>query len=788
MDLDTLFPAADGTTPLARIHGVRHLSPAGAIHLRTVLDALKPTAVLVEGPADATEQLIHLGHKDTKPPVAVLAYTQERPVRSILYPLAAYSPEWVALTWGLKNKALVRFIDLPAEVFLQLHQPEAVPENAEPQPPPSPDDPRPASDHTRAYLGDPFEDIARLAGEADHETWWERHFEHTPEPDAYVQQIFHFGHQLRQLRTLAPNDENLVREAYMRREIRHAIEVKGHKPDKVIVVCGAFHASALVREEHAMTDKELLKLPRAKCSLTLMPYSFVRLSSQSGYGAGNHAPGYYQRLYRSRERGHPEELAPVFLSELCREVRAQGQFRSAAEVIEAVRLATTLAALNDSPAPVLRDLRDAALTCIGRGEKEVIAKALQEIEIGTAIGRLPKGILRTAIQDDFYRLMDELKLEKYQTEKQQELELDLREDRYAKTPEGAFRDRNRSTFLHRLEVLGVGFGKKEDARQQAATWKEIWTLKWTPDCEIQLVENALQGESVEMATAIKLSQKLAATDRIDQAAQVVKEAVLCELADALENARRRLQALAVEETGFVALSHAVGELAEVISYGSVRQFDPEPLKPLLAQLFLRATLALKDACRCDDTAAREQVKPAILRLHDVVETGATANLVDGERWLNELDQVAFLDSLNAYLSGFVLSLILEGGAGRPRLGDEPLGLELQKRLSVGVPPDIAGNWIEGLMQHNRQGLFNREAVWRTLDDYVVALDDPGFRKALVPLRRALGQFESAEVARVCSLLVSFSAAGAAEIREVPNRKLDDKEAEALQDQLGGLEF
>src|SRR5262249_5471087 len=110
--------------PLCRIFGVRHLSPAAAHHLHTVLDDLRPTAVLVEGPADRTEQIKHLVHKDTRPPLALLAYTRERPVRSILYPLASYSPEWAALTWGVRNKADVRFIDLPASVFLQMHHGE----------------------------------------------------------------------------------------------------------------------------------------------------------------------------------------------------------------------------------------------------------------------------------------------------------------------------------------------------------------------------------------------------------------------------------------------------------------------------------------------------------------------------------------------------------------------------------------------------------------------------------------------------------------------------------------
>lgn len=82
-DLALTFPDTQATSsePLAHIFGVRHLSPAAGHHLQQVLDALEPTAVLVEGPADANEQLKHLVHKDTRPPIALLAYTQQRPVR-----------------------------------------------------------------------------------------------------------------------------------------------------------------------------------------------------------------------------------------------------------------------------------------------------------------------------------------------------------------------------------------------------------------------------------------------------------------------------------------------------------------------------------------------------------------------------------------------------------------------------------------------------------------------------------------------------------------------------------
>lgn len=59
------------------IFGVRHLSPGGAKHLLEYLDQLQPTAVLIEGPSDASDEIRHLTHKVTKPPVAILAFTDE---------------------------------------------------------------------------------------------------------------------------------------------------------------------------------------------------------------------------------------------------------------------------------------------------------------------------------------------------------------------------------------------------------------------------------------------------------------------------------------------------------------------------------------------------------------------------------------------------------------------------------------------------------------------------------------------------------------------------------------
>src|SRR4030095_5466142 len=93
-------------------------------HLRATLDAIRPKVVLIEGLADAAALVPDLTRSGTKPPVAILAYTDSVPVRTLVYPLASYSPEYQALLWVKENKARVEFIDLPSDIFLGLQDVE----------------------------------------------------------------------------------------------------------------------------------------------------------------------------------------------------------------------------------------------------------------------------------------------------------------------------------------------------------------------------------------------------------------------------------------------------------------------------------------------------------------------------------------------------------------------------------------------------------------------------------------------------------------------------------------
>jgi len=732
------------------IFGVRHLSPAGAWHLRRALDEQRPKVVLIEGLADANDLIPHLVKSGTKPPVAILAYTSELPVRTIVYPLARYSPEYQAMLWAKENKARVEFIDLPSDVFLGLQ--EAMLEKTAKMA-------GETEEEQAADLAKPepkrsiYERLAEHAGEHDHETYWERRFEHNLNPQAYRKAIFEFGNALRE-EDDAPawRAENLVREAYMRKRIAEVL-AEGVAPEKILAVVGAFHAPVLNGEHSSMTDDEFASLRRRPSKLTLMPYSFLKLSSQSGYGAGNSAPAYHELVWEMLNADRQSELPMEYLGRVTRHLRDSGTHRSTAEVIEGVRLARTLAAMHDGSAPTLRDLQDAAVTLIGHGELSTISEALARVNVGTAIGELPAGVSKTSIQDDFDRLLKSLKLEKYRTTVAQEHSLDLRENRQVKTVEAAFLDLHRSSFFHRLKVLGIGFATFIPQRDGSTTWAEKWKLQWTPESEIALVEAVLLGETVELATAYKFKTMLEACTEIAGASNIVMNACECGMSTSMELARSRLQALAAVSSDLKAIAHAAFQLSQAVRYGDVRKFDPTPLLPLLEELFVQGSLALHDAANCDAKAAEDLT-------HSIEEMNRVSlehhGRVDGNLWIFSLDKLSKADDRNPLLSGYACAILLE----RAFVANEELAREVSRRLSPGVPADLGAGWFEGLAKRNRASLLARQALWEELAKYVQQLDDDQFKRAIVFLRRAFGSFNPQQKRHICENLGEFWGVGA----------------------------
>ncbi len=736
--------------------GIRHLSPAGAYYLKGFLDEKRPKLVLVEGPSDFGDMLSDMVRGETKPPIAVLAYTKEAPVRTVLYPFAEYSPEYQAIWWCHEHHVECRFMDLPSETFLAI--PECGMQEAE-------------GEEARVSV---YEQLDQKSGEDGHDTFWERVMEQAGSMEAYHVGANNFGANIRSLTEGKENDwaETVLREAYMRQQIRKAVDA-GMEPQDIVVVTGSYHVEGLKSWQDA--DEDLSGMPKVEANHTLMPYSYYRLSTRAGYGAGNKAPAYYALLWEGLNKGEPMYAVYSYLIRLAKYQREKGNPVSSASVIEAVRLAMSLAQLRGGTIASLRDLRDAAETCIGEGSVSNIILATADTEIGTAIGALPDGVSRTSIQEDFYRQLKDLKLEKYRDITAQDLMLDLRENRRVSSEKSAFIDLHRSFFLHRLRVIKVSFAQQQAVSQDNATWSEHWVVRWTPEAEIELVESALKGDTIDGAASFAMKERVENAGNMGDIALVIEDASCCGMEKAVSYATAALQRMAVDAASVEDLAKTAQRLSVVVQYGNIRRIDAKPLEPILQQLFYRACLILEQACVCDDAAS----KVIITAMEQLNSAELAHDFLDNAEWIKVLDNISERDDLNTKLSGFAAAILLERGS----MDTQQLRTEVSRRLSKGIPADLGAGWFEGLAMKNRYALIARLSLWESLNDYLDTLDDEEFKRALVFLRRAFADFSAAEKDQIAENLGEILGLNGQEVSEVVNAVLD----ESAQEMIEGLD-
>ena len=387
------------------------------------MEEKQPKLVLIEGPSDFDDMLKDMVRQETKPPIAILAYTKAAPVRTILYPFAEYSPEYQAVCWCHEKKTECHFIDLPSETFL------AIPEKVY----------LPGSEDTEGEEGriSVYHQLDEKSKEDGHETFWERVMEHVSDSQAYHQGANSFGTNLRELTEGVESDwaETVLRESYMRHQIKKCSRerncTRGYCSGDRFLSCGGL-------KKLEGRDRRFVRNAKDRCQpyfdavFVLSPFFKVRI------WCGNKAPAYYALLWEGFKQKEPQYAVLSYLSKIAAFQRGNGNPVSSASVIEAARLANALAQLRGGIVPVLRDLRDAALTCLGEGSFPAISLATADTEIGTAIGALPDGVSRTSIQEDFYRQLKDLKLEKYRDLTAQDLTLDLRENRRVSSEKAAF--------------------------------------------------------------------------------------------------------------------------------------------------------------------------------------------------------------------------------------------------------------------------------------------------------------------------------------------------------------
>jgi hypothetical protein len=709
------------------IFGIRHHGPGSARSLIHALEQLQPDAILVEGPPEAQPILSLLTHADMKPPVALLIYARDQLQQAVYYPFAVFSPEWQALHYGLTHNTPVRFIDLPQTHRLALSNPQPL------------------------YFQDPLKYLAEAAGFNDGERWWEYMVEHRRNSTDLFAGILEAMTALRQelneeLPQAAEFPNSLLeqqREAYMRQGIR-AAQAEGK--ESIAVVCGAWHAPALAQMPPTKADAALLKgLPKIKVEATWVPWTYGRLCSSSGYGAGIDSPGWYHHLWESSSRASnvlpsspqtsvfvtnakPQPSPSITINwvvNVARLLRSQDIDASSASVIEAVRLAESLAALRDCPLPGLPELNEAVQTVLCFGDPLPMKLIHEKLIVGERMGEVPNDTPMVPLQQDLLKQQKRLRLKAEASARQ--LDLDLRNAN----------DLERSQLLHRLLLLDIPWGSQQQTSGKG-TFREQWRLQWQPELAVTLIEASIWGETIEeAATAYTRNLAKQAID-LPTLTDLVDKALLANLIDAASYLMVRLQAEAAIATDIAHLMAALPPLANVLRYGNVRQIDTEIVKHVVDGLVARICVGLPFACSSLNDEAATDMYDRIVEVNSAIVLLQNSEMT--ESWQTVLVQMADRQGLHGLLAGRCCRILLDAGI----FTTESVGTRMGLALSTASEPTLAASWVEGFLKGSGLILFHDDRLWQVLDTWVTSLTDDTFTILLPLLRRTFSTFPAPE--------------------------------------------
>ncbi|MFH8804449.1 DUF5682 family protein [Streptomyces sp. NPDC017936] len=705
--------------------GIRHHGPGSARAVRRALEAARPRAVLIEGPPEADALIPLAADEGMRPPVALLAHAVDEPGRSAFWPMAEFSPEWVAIRWALEHGVPARFVDLPATHTLGWDRSE------------------PSVDDLRV---DPLAALAGAAGHDDPERWWEDAVEHRGaedrDPFAPFAAIEEAMEALRETYGDAGSDRDSVREAHMRLQVRAAQREAGD--GGVAVVCGAWHVPALRRRTTVAADRALLKgLPKVKADLTWVPWTYRRLARAGGYGAGIESPGWYGHLFAA-----PDRPVERWLAKVAGLLREEDRIVSSAHVIEAVRLAGTLAALRGRPLPGLSETTDAVRAVLCEGSDVPLALVHDRLVVGDVLGEVPAGAPAVPLQRDLDRLQRRLRLKPEAHER--EIDLDLRKEN----------DAERSRLLHRLRLLHVAWGEPAVSRGGTGTFRETWRLCWEPELSVRVAEAGVWGTTVLAAATAKAEADAVGARALADVTALAERCLLAGLPDALPTVMRVLADRAALDADVGHLAQALPALVRSLRYGDVRGTDTGALAEVAAGLVERVFVGLPPACAALDADAAEEMRGHVDAVHGTVglleealgpgtegdEGGGGEQGDEGvggtlrSRWRGVLRVLSERDAVPGVVRGRAVRLLLDEGQVESDEAARLMGLA----LSRGTPPGEAAAWIEGFVGGSGGGLLlvHDERLLGLVDGWLTGVPAEAFTDVLPLLRRTFSAYEA----------------------------------------------
>jgi hypothetical protein len=771
---------------------IRHHSPACAYHVRQVIQQVRPTDVLIEGPADANHLLDVLLDPQTVPPVAIFAYTRSGSSKSavktdpslsasLFYPFCEYSPEYVALRTAREVGAAASFIDLPSWGMAEPARPQAPKINGYAD--------RELSHHRFITA------LCKRTRTRSFDELWDSLFESTScqEPSSdFFSKVGTYGLLARENASgSAPSDEhNDRREAVMAGAIRQAEERGG----RVVVVVGAFHRAGLLKQL-AHPKKSTLPSPPKEHGIYVTLYGYEQLDRWNGYESGMPAPEFFHRVWKSFEQPIRESVTS-HLARLATAFRRQQESISTAHLISAVSHLEGLCRLRGHERPTLDDVRDSVrsawLKSPQEGEGGPLLTLLNKELVGSRVGQVAESAGRPPIVEDFYRSLKELGFigSKGVRELAQPKEVTLSIYR-----EG--RHRHKSAFLHRLVELGSAFARRikgPDFVQNVDVDRaqETWQLHWKPMVESSIMEASPLGATILEAATQHLLQRFSEKANPDArfAVEQLTSALVMNLGEWTDSLWEVVDQALTREASFSAACSGLAGLIHLKRYRTILEADRvSGLAGLIGRAFHRAIWlldTLPGLPPSDPQAplgkgpADDAVDSLILLRHAALAPGEDS--IDPSLFVESL--VTLVDRLNdqPLLEGAVLGILRRWD----RVEEEDLRRSMSDRAKPTSPPAALGDWVRGLIAVRRHALIEDTSLLPILHEQISQGSEEAFRHGLPHWRLAFARLSPGELQRLAEhvdrlALSSDSPPPTVPIDRAPGEQIDRQVAEVLQE-------
>ena len=698
------------------ILGIRHHGPGSAKNVKSFLENLKPDIVLVEGPPEADGLLQYANNPALVPPVAILAYQADNIQQSVYYPFAEFSPEWQAIQYAKRMNIHVRFMDLPLTHWFAIESTK----NKEPENDSTAieDNGVDANETTLQFHRNPLQHLADAAGFTNEERWWESMFEHRQNNEEVFTAITEAMQALRESNSSTIDDREQLREASMRKTIRQA---EKEMFQNIAVICGAWHVPALTNMPKAKEDNELLKnLPKVKIETTWIPWTYSRLSMFSGYGAGIESPGWYDHVWKN-----PADDGTLWMTKVAHLFRKNQMDTSVAHVIEAVRLAESLAALRHLSKVGLEELNEATLSVLCNGESILLALIKSELIVSNRIGSVPDDIPKPPLQVDIEKYQKRLRLPA--TADWKDYALDLRK-------EG---DLERSIFLHRLLLMGIEWGNKTQVNGKG-TFKEQWRLQWNPSFVVHIIEKGVWGNTLKEASNAWLIQKCNQETALQPIADMLKEVIPADLSDAAKAVAVRILDVAAATNDVIQLVGILPGLIEIMRYGNVRNTDAEMVRQIAESIITRVCIGLPAACCGINEETATTLTEDCVSISQCIKTLQEEDY--SKQWTNCLIKIAYQANAAPMMKGFATRQLFDAND----LPEADLDNLFYSNLSRSLPVAEVAAWIEGFLRSSGTLLLIDENLWQMVNNWVGQLEEENFIEALPLLRRTFSKFTTVE--------------------------------------------